>query len=128
MKIVEFFDKLEDKIRIRLSHYPIVYAFIGAVGIILMWKGIWEMAEYFPILFGPASLIIGTLILLATGLLVSFYIGDSIILSGFRREKKFIEKTEKEIQAEEAKIDTILSEIKKIEEDVEELRANQEKR
>ena len=28
-KFVDFFDKTEDKIRTKLSHYPILYAFIG---------------------------------------------------------------------------------------------------
>ena len=40
-KIVTFFDKLEDKIRIRLSHKPILYSIIGGIGIVLFWKGVW---------------------------------------------------------------------------------------
>ena len=95
-----FFDRLEDKVRIALSHRPIVYAFIGGIGIILFWKGVWETAELLPILFGPVSILLGVSILLLTGLLVSFFIGDSIILSGFNREKKLAEKTESEVRAE----------------------------
>ena len=91
-RIVTYFDKLEDKVRARLSRWPILYSFIGAVGIILMWKGIWEVAECYAILDGFGSLILGTLILLVSGLLVSFYIGDSVILSGLKRDKKFTEK------------------------------------
>lgn len=88
--------------RIVLSHHPIPYALIGGIGIVLFWKGVWETAEYFPVLFGPVSIVIGTLILLATGLLVSFFIGDNIIISGFNKEKKLVEKTESEVRAEEA--------------------------
>ena len=33
-KIYNFGDRLEDKARGRLSHYPIIYAFIGGTGII----------------------------------------------------------------------------------------------
>ena len=44
-KILHFFDKLEDQIRGRLSKYPIVYAFIGGVGIVLFWRGVWGLSE-----------------------------------------------------------------------------------
>lgn len=99
-RIVHFFDRLEDKVRARLSRTPILYAFVGAIGIILVWKGIWETAEWFPILDGPGSIVIGTVILLMTGLLVSFFIGDTIIISGLKREKKLTEKTSQKLTTE----------------------------
>lgn len=114
-KIITFFDKLEDKTRIALSHYPITYAIIGGVGIILFWKGVWETAEVFPILFGPMSMLIGIVVLLVTGLMVSFFVGDSIILSGFNREKKLVEKTESEIHSEKETIQHIVVELETIE-------------
>lgn len=100
-RILRFFDKLEDKARARLSRTPIAYAFVGAVGIVLVWKGVWETAEYFTILDGPGSIILGTVILLMSGLMVSFFIGDTIIISGLKREKKMAEKTEREVHTEE---------------------------
>ena len=115
-KIVHFFDKLEDKIRISLSHRPILYALIGGVGIVLFWKGVWETAEFFPLLEGPGSIILGVLVLLITGLLVSVFIGDSIILSGFNREKKLAEKTEKEVRNEGNTEECILEHLEAIEE------------
>lgn len=100
-KIAYYFDKLEDRVRARLSRTPILYAFVGAVGIILVWKGVWEVAEYFTILDGVGSIVLGTVILLMTGLMVSFFIGDTIIISGLKREKKIADKTEKEVRTEE---------------------------
>lgn len=112
---ISFFDRLEDRARFRLSRNPILYALIGSVGIILMWKGVWEMAELLPLLFGPVSFVLGVVILLWTGLLVSFYIGDSIILSGFRREKKLAEKTEKEIKYDTDLLKEIATRLERIE-------------
>lgn len=120
--IVNYFDKLEDRIRIRLSRSPILYAIIGGIGIVLFWKGVWEFAELFPILHGIGSIILGTLILLMTGLLVSFFIGDSIIISGFKREKKLVEKTETELIEDQVKMDKIASELRHIEHDIEDLK------
>ncbi|OGG77901.1 hypothetical protein A3A36_02390 [Candidatus Kaiserbacteria bacterium RIFCSPLOWO2_01_FULL_52_12b] len=114
-KIITFFDKLEDRTRIKLSHYPITYAIVGGVGIILFWKGVWETAEIFPVLFGPMSMIIGIAILLMTGLMVSFFVGDSIILSGFNREKKLAEKTEEEVHSEKETVQHIVIELETIE-------------
>ena len=118
-KVVTFFDKLEDRVRIALSHYPIVYSIIGAVGIVLFWKGVWETADIFPILFGPSSILLGLVILLLTGLLVSFFVGDSIIISGFNHEKKLVEKTESEIRAEKTVEQHILDRLKAIEDKLE---------
>lgn len=123
--IITFFDKLEDKIRIRLSHRPILYALIGALGIILVWKGVWETAELFPILYGPASIILGVSILLLCGLLVSFFIGDSIILSGFKREKKLAEKTEDEIKKEGSLLQSVVTKLDTIEKEISELKESQ---
>lgn len=122
-RIVNFFDKLEDKIRIRLSRYPILYAMVGAVGIVLVWKGVWESAEHFPILYGPASIVLGTAILLATGLLVSFFIGDTIIISGFKKDKKLVEKTGKEmLEATQTSTDILAAEIQHIHRDLEDIK------
>ena len=119
--ILGFFDRLEDRIRIRLSHWPILYAFIGAVGIILVWKGVWETAELFPSLYGPPSAVLGAGILLLTGLLVSFFIGDSIIISGFKGEKKLVEKTEKEVSEEQVEMTEVITRLDHIEEELDSL-------
>ena len=120
-RVITFFDTLEDRIRITLSHRPILYAFIGGVGIVLFWKGVWETAELFPALFGPVSILLGVVILLLTGLLVSFFIGDSIILSGFKREKKLVEKTANELHSEKDTIGYILTTLKTIEASIKKL-------
>lgn len=124
-KIIKFFDKLEDKIRGKLSHWPIIYALIGGVGIVLFWRGVWYTADSFSFMTGPVSILISLIMLLLTGLFVSFFIGHYIIFSGLKQEKKIEEKEESEIEVEldlqRAQM-TILMEIKekikKIEEDI----------
>src|SRR3989338_950892 len=98
-KIIKYFDKLEDKIRTKLSHWPIIYALVGGVGIVLFWRGVWHMAD--EIGLGSFSLILISLILLlSSGLFVSFFIGHYIIFSGLKQEKKIEEKEEAEIEME----------------------------
>ncbi len=113
MKIFKFFDKLEDKIRKKLSRYPIFYALIGSIGIVLLWRGVWMIADDLG-LSGLISVIFGVLILSATGLLVSFFIGDQILISGIKAEKRIDEKTEEEIKEEEISLGYIESELEDI--------------
>ncbi len=97
--INKFFDKLEDKNRMFLSRYPIFYAFLTGAGIILFWRGVWHAADSTPILQNSfVSIIVGTILLLLIGTFVSSYIGNEIIISGVKKEKKAVEKI---VEAEE---------------------------
>src|SRR3990167_4943299 len=113
--ILNFFDKLEDRVRAYLSHAPLWYSFIGGVGVVLFWRGIWHTADQLN-LGGIASVIIGAVILLVTGVFVSAFIGNRLILSGLSGEKKLEEKTRDEIETEEdqiKKIQKVVLEIQK---------------
>ena len=129
-KIYNLGDKFEDKARGRLSHYPIIYAFIGGTGIILFWRGVWHTADYIMKLFfsvgdsvtstslselpwwdGPLSMLVGATLLLAVGLFVSSFIGNEIVISGLKKEKKIVEKTEEEVENEIRENDKIKHEI-----------------
>jgi len=132
IKIIHYFDKLEDKVRGRLSHWPIVYALIGGVGIVLFWRGVWNTADYFMSFLtnqqifdpanasallwwdGPLTIAAGLFILLLTGVLVPSFIGSEIIISGIKREKKLTEKTEQEIRMETDEIKEIQNDVKQI--------------
>jgi hypothetical protein len=101
--ILRFFDKLEDKVRGVLSHYPMFYAMIGGFAIVIFWRGVWETADMFK-LSAPWSIVGSSAIMMVTGLFVSFFIGDRVILSGLKNEKKLAEKTEEELKVEEVMI------------------------
>lgn len=134
-----FFDKLEDKIRFWFSHYPIFYGFIGGIGVVLFWRGVWHTADYISLYFlnqtgvisttdfgsirdGLISFIIGSILLLITGLFVSNFIGNEIIISGLRGERKLTEKTETEVRAETGAIAEIRDELKKLSKTIEEIK------
>ncbi len=99
-RILSFFDKLEDNIRAALSRRPIIYAFVGGTAIVLFWRGVWMVADTIPFLTGPISIFASVTILLAMGLFVSFFIGDDIIISGLKKEKKLDEKIASEVKTE----------------------------
>lgn len=118
-KAYRFGDKLEDKVRGKLSHFPIVYAFFGGSGIIIFWRGIWHTVDYLMEYFfvtqdlsfaqstsymvwwdGPLSILVGTAILLLSGLFVTSFIGNEIIISGLQGGKKIAEKTEEDIKVD----------------------------
>jgi hypothetical protein len=143
-KIYRFFDKLEDRIRGRLSHYPIFYALIGGIGVVLFWRGTWHTADLVaPVLFsgpdsqwypqtpwqfldGPITLFVSIILLLMTGVFVSGLIGNEIIITGLKHEKKIAEKTEQEIaqefREEEASISIIRGELESIHKELEEIK------
>lgn len=132
-KISMFFDKLEDKVRAWLSLRPILYAFVGGVGVVIFWRGVWHLmdfiTEYYFLLplanqstdltvlvwwDGPVSMVIGLIILLLTGIFTSSFIGNEIIISGIRGEKKMVDKTESEVRNETESMRDIKREIKTI--------------
>ncbi len=125
-KIYKWFDFLEDGIRSRLSRMPFLYSVVGGVGVVLFWRGVWHTADAleqmggdYRIMFSPlGSIVTGFLILISTGLLVSIFIGDSIIMSGIKGEKKVIEKTDDEIVDESKLLKNIEKAVNHIEQDL----------
>ncbi|HEY4503177.1 MAG TPA: hypothetical protein VJC14_01965 [Candidatus Paceibacterota bacterium] len=117
--------RLEQRITIFLSHRPKTYAFIVGIGVVLFWRGIWHSADqihayltygqdYFstdafnsPWWDGPFSLLVGGTILYFTGAFISSFIGNELILSGLRGEKRLTEKTEGEVKNEVGAISSI---------------------
>ena len=121
-KPFNFFDKLEDSIRAALSRRPIVYALIGSTAIVLFWRGVWMIADDIPFLTGPVSIFLSVVILLVTGLFVSFFIGDTIIISGLKKEKRLDEKIVSEVKTEFDILQDIQKKLNDIEKELKTLR------
>lgn len=114
-EIHKVLDSIEDEARIKLVHHPLVYAFIGSVGIVSIWRGIWHISDEWGV-SSWASLIFGILLTVLTGLFVSFFIGENIIISGLNKEKRIDEKTEEEIHKERTVLTEMSKDIKEIKE------------
>ncbi|OHB25251.1 MAG: hypothetical protein A2542_03205 [Parcubacteria group bacterium RIFOXYD2_FULL_52_8] len=123
--VLHFFDRVEDRVRKALSHHPVPYSLLTAVAIVVFWDGVSRVTNSIPGLdgfWGGILLIVGSAgVLLATGVFVSFFIGDTIIISGIRGEKKAIDKTEDELRQELNVMDTLEQKLDRIEEKVDHL-------
>jgi hypothetical protein len=120
--IARFFDRLEDKVRIKLSYHPIFFSFIGGFAIVEFWRGVWHLTDWIFIKLGfdayglfssLTSVVVSSFLLLITGLYVSLFLSDdSIILSGRRREtKKVFQRTEEEILEAEKQLPKLMAKI-----------------
>ena len=119
-KIVKSYNSFEVKLRHKLSHWPILYAFIGSIGVVLIWRGVWMIADDFN-MSGGVSLALGVLISIVTGLFVSFFVEDKIIITGIKKEKRIDEKTESEIKREEVTLGEIKKDLRGIKKEIEEI-------
>ena len=126
-------ERHKTKARAWLSHYPVMYALVGGAGVVLFWRGVWLTADYLIFLIshthsgetsidfsqglwwdGPLSLLLGSLILAISGIFVSSLIGNEIIISGLKGEKRVAEKTEQEVKTESTEIDEVRSDLSSI--------------
>jgi len=132
-KIYYFFDKLEDRVRGRLSRKPIFYAFLGGIGVVFFWRGVWHLIDavmffYFgeipldgitrtpglPWWDGLLSFSIGSTLLLLSGVFVSNFIGNEVILSDVKGEQKVVRKAQKQIVEERGDLSSIERELKQL--------------
>ncbi len=134
MTPLPFLKKAEAEIRARLRKYPPLYALVGGVGIVLFWRGIWYGADYFYALFVPGadgialgwpsaadglvSIVIGSALLLSTGLFVSELAGGETILREEKKEEQVVKKESSELPGIEQEIRRIEDELKEIHNDI----------
>lgn len=127
-KAFALFKRLETRLRTKLSHHPILYTFIGGVAIVLFWKGVWDTADLFPFfLEGPVLILISFVVLLITGLFVSFFVGDRMILSNLASEERRARKTEETMETEEVTLEEVKSTLQHIDEEIHALKDTEHK-
>ena len=104
--------KVFNRFHIFLSHHSFLYATIVGIGIVLFWRGVWHSADTLHLYINHYS---------TTRAFVSSFIGNELILSGLRIEKKIHKQTESDIQTEVSTITDIKHTISAISHKLEEL-------
>src|SRR3989344_9701644 len=122
---------IEYAVRKWFSRKPLLYGFVAGVGTVLFWRGVWHTADSialyafawqngnptidlaFP-LDGLMSLLIGTLLLLISGVFVSTFLGNEITISGLRGERKLSSEIETEVRTETGALHEIRAEVRKM--------------
>ena len=117
------------RFHIFLSHHSYLYATLAGIGIVLFWRGVWHSADLVHLYInhyhsssslstvdqpwwdGPLSFVVGCAILYVTRAFVSSFIGNELILSGLRTEKRITKETESELKTEVFAIDEIKQEM-----------------
>ena len=128
MKIFKLFDKLEDYTREHLAEHPLFYSFLGGVAVVLFWRGVWETADILAkrndflkwFLYGPNQIVFSTIVLMLMGLMVSVFIGEKIIISGLRHEKKVEDRTEEIVEEEVITLKHIRDEVRALKSELKE--------
>jgi hypothetical protein len=83
---------IEDQARRFFERTPFIQAFFAGVGVIIFWRGIWELLDQVGISPG-FSVVIGALILGGVGVFVQTFIGNTIIIKEVKQEEKIEKKT-----------------------------------
>lgn len=88
--------QIEQRARTYFERFPFTHAFLGGIGVVLFWRGVWEIADQMrvdPIL----SIVAGSLLLGAIGLFLHTFVGNAIIIKNVEKDKQLTTKTEREI-------------------------------
>ncbi len=111
--------RIEEGARKFFERIPFLHAFLAGVGVILFWRGVWELADIQK-LDPAASIVLGSFLLGGIGLFIQTFVGNSIIIKTVKKEEQTEKQTEKkaeqaleEVEKEEI---TLLHLSKKIDE------------
>jgi len=101
------FLKIEERARAYFEQFPFIHAFLAGVGVILFWRGVWEIADINHLDPG-VSIVLGVVLLTSIGLFIHTFIGNAIIIKNVKREidiekeqTKEVDRVEKELRQEE---------------------------
>lgn len=96
--------KIESAARKFFEFIPFTHAFLAGVGVILFWRGVWEVADI--IMLDPvASILLGIAILGGIGLFIQTFVGNAIIIKNVEREGKIEKSTSKKISQVESEVE-----------------------
>lgn len=90
------FLNIEERARKYFEQFPFIHAFLAGVGVILFWRGTWEIADIYRL--NPfTSVVVGILILGGIGLFIQTFVGNAIIIKNVKSEINLEKKSEREV-------------------------------
>ncbi len=90
------FLNIEERARKYFEQFPFIHAFLAGVGVILFWRGTWEIADIYRL--NPfTSVVVGILILGGIGLFIQTFVGNAIIIKNVKSEISLEKKSEREV-------------------------------
>ena len=134
IKIMRYFRnaflKLEEKSKHRFEKLPFTHAFFAGVGVVLFWRGVWEVADKLEL--NPYwSIFLGSLVLMILGLFLQTFVGNTLIIRKVESEKRLDQKTgtdlkkvQQEMDVEEVTLEFLLRKLESIESSLAELKKN----
>ncbi|OGJ52114.1 hypothetical protein A2335_01295 [Candidatus Peregrinibacteria bacterium RIFOXYB2_FULL_32_7] len=79
-KFIDYFEYKRAELTNRFRSHYLLYTFIGGIGMIVFWRGIWDLTYIIPIIQNPiGSILLGLILMAITGFIAS--IGDRSIIS-----------------------------------------------
>ncbi len=97
--------KIEEGARKFFEYIPFTHAFLAGVGVILFWRGVWEIADI--LMLDPvASILLGCVILGGIGLFIQTFVGNAIIIKNVKREEQREAATERKVKQVEQELVT----------------------
>lgn len=109
--------KIEEEARRFFERFPFAQAAIAGVGVIIFWRGIWELLDRSGVT--PfTSVILGALLLGSVGVFIQTFIGNTIIIKEVKQEEKMEKKAIENIDGDpvtlrvlSAKIDALAEKL-----------------
>lgn len=111
---------IEESARKFFERFPFSHAFIAGVGVILFWRGVWEIADIIK-LDPIASVLLGIILLGGIGLFIQTFVGNAIIIKNVKKEEQLEKQTERKVEQVEQEISTEEVNISKLTEKIDEL-------
>jgi hypothetical protein len=79
-KFIDFFEYKRAELTNRFRSHYLLYTLIGGIGMIVFWRGIWDLTYVIPVVENPVvSIVIGLFLMAITGFIAS--VGDRSIIS-----------------------------------------------
>lgn len=97
------FLRIEDRARHAFEHTPFIHALFAGFGVVLFWRGTWELADHYDI--APwISILLGILILGGIGLFLQTFVGNTLIIKNIEKDKALTKKATAEVQEIKAEV------------------------